>query len=161
MPDASLPNADRIHALYTAFTAHDGDRMAACYHPDATFTDPVFGTLRGPQVPAMWHMLLARSQGKLTITYSNVTLTGATGHAQWQADYVFSQTGRRVYNRIHATFTFQDGLIHTHTDRFNLWRWATMAFGPMGFFLGWTPFFRRRLRTKVRAALARFQEKQP
>jgi ketosteroid isomerase-like protein len=36
-----------IERFYAAFGRKDGDAMAACYAPDARFSDPVFGELRG------------------------------------------------------------------------------------------------------------------
>src|SRR5262249_41117213 len=40
------PNDELIRRLYTAFASHDGPAMAACYAPDAHFSDPVFVDLR-------------------------------------------------------------------------------------------------------------------
>ena len=45
-------------------------------------------------------------------------------------------TGRPVHNIIDAQFTFRDGLIVTHIDTFNLWRWSRMALGPKAVALG-------------------------
>ena len=54
------------------------------------------------------------------------------GRAHWDATYTYSATGRRVDNRIDATFAFRDGLIVRHDDRFDLWRWARQALGVQG-----------------------------
>src|SRR6478672_11208014 len=45
---AGMPedNADLIRRFYSAFAARDADTMAACYAPDARFSDPVFTDLR-------------------------------------------------------------------------------------------------------------------
>jgi hypothetical protein len=42
-----------IERLYQAFQKQDGAAMAACYHPDATFSDPVFPNLKGKEIGAM------------------------------------------------------------------------------------------------------------
>jgi ketosteroid isomerase-like protein len=46
------PNEALIRRFYTAFGARDAGAMAACYHPDVLFCDPVFGELEGAEVAA-------------------------------------------------------------------------------------------------------------
>lgn len=41
------PNAELIERFYQAFQRLDGEAMAACYAPQATFHDPAFGELVG------------------------------------------------------------------------------------------------------------------
>src|SRR5436190_2219712 len=43
------PNDALIQRFYAAFAARDGAAMAACYAPDATFSDPVFTDLKGEE----------------------------------------------------------------------------------------------------------------
>jgi hypothetical protein len=74
----------------------------------------------------------------------------ATGSAHWEPRYTFSVTGRKVHNLIDAQFTFRDGLIVTHTDSFNLWRWSRMALGPKAVVLGWTPFVQKAIKSEAR-----------
>lgn len=141
------PNEALITRFYEAFARHDGPAMAACYHPDATFSDPVFPDLRGKHPGAMWCMLTERASD-LAIRFSDVKADDTNGSAHWDADYTFATTGRWVENRIDAVFTFQDGLIRTHVDTFDFWRWSRMALGPTGVVLGWT----RALQTKIQGA---------
>jgi len=49
------PNAALIDGLYRAFRDRDAKAMAACYHPDAAFRDPIFD-LKGQEVADMWAM---------------------------------------------------------------------------------------------------------
>ena len=133
------PNAELIKSFYTAFQTRDTDSMIACYRSDIIFSDPVFGLLRGPEAASMWHMLCERGKD-LKIEFGNIQADDKTGSANWEAWYTFSKSKRRVHNIIEAKFVFQDGMIIQHTDRFNLWRWSAMALGPLGAFLGWTPF---------------------
>ena len=51
-----------IERFYAAFDRRDGDAMAACYAPDARFSDPVFGRLDAQQTGAMWEMLTSRAE---------------------------------------------------------------------------------------------------
>ncbi|MFA5862348.1 MAG: nuclear transport factor 2 family protein [Candidatus Thermoplasmatota archaeon] len=149
------PNAELVTRFYGAFQRRDADAMAACYLPDARFSDPVFQDLRGPQVPAMWRMLVGRAQD-LEVTVRDITANDTRGLAHWEATYTFGKTGRRVHNKIAASFEFQDGKIARHMDAFDLYAWTRMALGPSGVLLGWTPLVQGRVRRKAAAGLAKF-----
>ncbi|MDQ4366858.1 nuclear transport factor 2 family protein, partial [Pseudomonas aeruginosa] len=115
------PNAELIERFYQAFQRLDGEAMAACYAPQATFHDPAFGELRGREVGDMWRLLTSRARD-FRLDYANVRADENEGRAQWVAHYLFTQTGRRVENRIEARFRFAGGLIVEHRDQFDLWR---------------------------------------
>jgi hypothetical protein len=129
--------------------------MAACYAPDATFSDPVFQDLEGDEVTAMWRMLCERGTD-LEIAHGEVEAEGDRGSAHWDAEYTFSATGRWVHNSIDARFRFRHGLIEEHVDRFDLWSWARQALGPVGLLLGWTPALQRRIRAQANENLRAF-----
>jgi ketosteroid isomerase-like protein len=149
------PNEALIHRFYTAFTARDGAAMAACYHRDVAFHDPVFGDLDAKQAGAMWRMLCDRATD-LAIAVSEVRADDTTGNANWDARYSFGRSRRFVHNQISAAFRFQDGLIVGHVDHFGFWRWSRQALGTIGWLLGWTPWLRQRVRTGARDGLASF-----
>ena len=128
--------------------------MAACYQPDATFSDPVF-ELRGAEVGAMWRMLCSRAHD-LRVEASGIVVDGDDGRADWQAWYTFSSTGRPVHNIVHSRFRLADGLIASQVDAFAFWRWSRQALGPVGLMLGWTPLVRDKVRAEARASLERF-----
>jgi uncharacterized protein len=148
-------NESLIERFYAAFAAKDGDAMAACYSPSATFSDPVFLGLRGHEAGAMWRMLTGRS-GDLRIELLEHEDDGDRGSAHWMAHYTFGQTGRPVVNDVQASFHFADGLILEHTDRFGFYRWARQALGLPGLLLGWTPLLRASVRRRARAQLDEF-----
>jgi len=140
-----------IEGFYEAFNRRDGDAMAACYSPDARFSDPVFPGLKGSEPGAMWRMLTGRSEDlKVEL------LEHDAGSAHWRATYTFTQTGRQVVNDVHASFVFADGLIAEHKDDFSFWRWSRQALGAPGLLLGWTPLLRRATQRKARASLDQF-----
>jgi len=56
------PNAELITRFYSAFAKLDHASMAACYHPDAEFSDPVFPDLHGRQIGMMWKMLCLKAK---------------------------------------------------------------------------------------------------
>lgn len=148
-----MDNAGLIKSFYACFAKHDYEGMAACYHAEIEFRDPVFGILKGIQAKAMWQMLLERSKGNLKIVFSDVNVSGSTGSAHWEAFYPFSKTGRNVHNIIDATFEFKDGKIIKHHDHFNLYRWSRQAFGTTGTLLGFTPFFQNKVRNAAKKSL--------
>jgi ketosteroid isomerase-like protein len=143
-----------IERFYAAFDRRDGDAMAACYAPDATFSDPVFGRLDAGEAGAMWRMLTARATD-LRVELVEHDAGAAQGTARWIARYTFTQTGRPVVNDVRARFRFRDGLIAEHVDRFGFWRWARQALGRSGVLLGWTPQLRLRVHREARARLSR------
>lgn len=152
------PNTELIKTFYTAFQSRNADDMNACYRSDINFLDPVFGTLHGPEVTSMWQMLCARGKD-LKIEFGKIRADENTGSAHWEAWYTFSKSKRRVHNVIEATFVFQGGKFIQHTDRFNLWKWSAMALGPVGTFLGWTPFVQASIRKEARHGLNLFMQK--
>jgi ketosteroid isomerase-like protein len=154
----SHPNSAVIERFYTAFQRRDAEAMAACYAPEVVFSDPVFGELHGDEARDMWRMLVSRAQ-EFSLTFSDIAADDRSGSAHWVANYLFSQTGRRVANRIEARFVFRDGLIAEHRDRFDLWRWAGQALGMKGALLGWTPFVRNGIRAQAKRGLAAWRAK--
>jgi ketosteroid isomerase-like protein len=144
-----------IERFYAAFDACDGDAMAACYAPDARFSDPVFQDLRGEEVGAMWRMLTSRASD-LRIELEEHEAADEEGSAHWIAHYTFTATGRPVVNDVRARFRFADGRIADHVDEFSFHRWSRQALGPAGLLLGWTPLLRGKVRSNARAQLDSF-----
>lgn len=154
------PHDAIITKFYTAFANQDAVKMAACYHTDIAFSDPVFGKLYKKEVAQMWTMLLARSKNQLKISFSKVQSDEKSGSAIWVASYLFSKTNRQVVNHVQATFEFKDGLIIKHNDYFNLWKWSSQAFGLKGMLLGWTAFMQNKIRKQARQSLNSFGKNQ-
>jgi ketosteroid isomerase-like protein len=152
------PHAELIQRFYSCFQDRDAAGMAACYHRQARFFDPVFPDLDGTEVRAMWAMLCERAQD-LQVELGAVAADGRAGRAHWEAWYTFSATGRAVHNRIDARFTFEGGMILEHRDSFDLWAWAAQALGWKGRLLGWTPLVRQAIRRQAAASLAGYQAK--
>lgn len=133
--------------------------MVRHYHPQITFEDPAFGVLQGEHARNMWRMLCASQQGKdFKVEYSEIRFVNNLGEAKWEARYTFSPTGRLVHNKIRAQFNFRDGKIISHTDDFDLHRWASQAMGWKGSLIGWTGFFRKKLQKQTHKMLCRFEE---
>lgn len=148
-----------IEKFYTAFQKKDAETMVACYHEDVIFEDPAFGELKGEDAKDMWRMLVESSDDGIVIRHHSVEANENSGAAKWEADYPFSKTGRMVYNKISAKFKFKDGLIIDHRDDFNFWKWTRMALGPAGFFLGYTGFMKKKVRSTAKDALAKYSAK--
>jgi ketosteroid isomerase-like protein len=146
-----------IQRFYAAFDRKDGDTMAACYAPDARFSDPVFGELRGPEPGAMWRMLTGQARDlRIELVEHAGDPAAGTGTARWIARYTFTQTGRPVTNYVRARFRFASGLIAEHDDVFSFPTWARQALGTPGLLLGWTPPLRASVRRRARGNLERF-----
>jgi len=152
-----MDNRTTIDYFYTAFANGDAERMAGCYHENAEFTDPAFGTLKGENVKNMWRMLLSRN-ADIKISHDNVHANDNSGSANWQAEYTFTPTGRKVINKISSQFLFQDGKIIKQTDSFDIWKWSRQAFGWKGFLLGWTSFMKKKIQMQANKSLRAFKK---
>lgn len=153
-------NEETIRRLYDGLDRADGEAMAACYAPDATFSDPVFPDLEGSEVGDMWRMLTERSTD-LSVELAEHSAGPDTGDAHWIATYTF-RTGRSVVNDVRAELRFTaDGRISTHRDTFDVWKWSRQALGPIGIALGWSPIVRNKIRTEAADGLAEFQSAKP
>lgn len=151
-------NEATIHKFYTAFQQLDYVTMQSCYHPEAVFSDPVFGLLDVHETKAMWEMLCTRAKD-FSLTYGNIQLLDDeyTTTAR-KAIYTFSQTGRKVENQIKAYMRFRDGYIIEHSDAFSIYGWSKQAFGITGWLLGWSGYFHKKLQLKAKIGLKRFME---
>lgn len=147
-------NRETLERFFRAFSARDGETMAACYHADARFTDPVF-TLHGGDVGAMWRMLCQRGKD-LRVESSAIQCRDDQGTATWHAWYTFSSTGRPVHNMVQSTFRMETGLIREQTDHFAFWRWSRQALGLSGVLLGWSPLLRNKVRASAASSLKQF-----
>lgn len=148
-----MENEKIIERFYRAFADGDVEKMIECYHERIEFADPAFGTLKGADAKNMWRMLIENGKGNIKINFENVRADGEKGSADWTARYVFSRTGRDVFNRIHAEFDFEDGKIIRHIDRFDVWKWSRQALGLPGLLLGWSPFLKNKIRRNAIHAL--------
>ncbi|NRR90792.1 nuclear transport factor 2 family protein [Winogradskyella undariae] len=143
-----------LETFYTALNNCDGPTMASCYHDDVVFKDPTFGILEGERAKAMWLMLCGSQNGdNFSVEFSKIETTENNGSAHWEAKYVFSKTGRKVHNKVDASFEFKDGLIIKHTDEFNLHKWAKQAMGIKGLLFGGMKFFKNKVQVQTNSAL--------
>jgi hypothetical protein len=159
-------NKETLTRFYTAFAALDADTMASCYSEQASFEDPAFSLKGKREIAGMWHMLcaatLAKNRENWRLEFSDVRTDDTSGHVHWEAHYRFSVSNRPVHNIIEADFTFTpEGLIASHTDRFDFWRWSRQALGLGGWVLGWAPFFQKQVRLQTHAALLKHLAKMP
>jgi hypothetical protein len=148
-----------IASFYEALGRRDAATMGACYAPEATFTDPAFGTLDAEGAKAMWRMLCDRGQD-LHVVARGIEADERQGRAHWTATYSYGPTRRRVVNEIDAAFTFRHGLIVEHVDRFSLRKWAQQALGVSGQVLGFTPLLAPLVRKQATAALDAYRRRE-
>ncbi len=147
-------NIETINSFYSAFSKLDAGGMNARYSNDIVFSDPVFGMLEGEEVRKMWKMLCRNAVG-FNLEFGNITDKGDGYYTcDWTASYTFSATGNRVVNKARAYMQLENGLIIGHSDAFRFYKWARQAFGIKGWMFGWTTFFQRRVRARVRKMLA-------
>ena len=151
-------NEQLIHHFYTCFKNKDFKGMQDCYADDAIFSDAVFKNLNAEEVKAMWQMLITKGKD-LRLEFTVISSTENTAKAHWDAYYTFSATGKKVINRIDATFEIENGKIVKHTDNFNFYTWAKQAFGLTGMLLGWTSFLNKKVSAQAMKNLENFMHK--
>lgn len=144
-----------VDRFYGAFARRDGAAMAACYAPDARFSDPVFPGLDGKRAGAMWQMLCERG-ADLVVKHTVVSAEGDRAVVRWDADYTFSATGKKVHNEITATIDVKGDQIVSHTDDFDFWKWSRQALGASGWLLGWSGFLQNKVRSGAGEQLDRW-----
>ena len=149
-----MTGAEIINKFYSSFHRHDAEAMAALYAPNAVFTDDVFGELHGQEPGNMWRMLLKGTD--VQVVWRNVVADDQHGTAEWEATYTFTKTGRKVVNRVAASFIFDNGQIVRHTDVFDFWKWSRQALGVSGWLLGWSPVLKNAVRKQALDGLRRF-----
>jgi len=149
------PNQEKLKQFYSAFNEKHAEAMAAFYHPDAVFNDPVFQNLKGAEIGMMWKMLCLQSTS-LEIRAENIQADEESGQADWTASYAFGKSHRKVHNRIHAEFKFKNGQIIQHIDHFDFWKWSRMALGPLGFLMGWNSVVKVNIQKQARVNLTKF-----
>ncbi|WP_221391751.1 nuclear transport factor 2 family protein [Dyadobacter sp. NIV53] len=151
-------NEQLITKFYTSFQNKDYKGMQDCYADQAKFSDAAFVNLDGKQVRSMWEMLIKNGKD-LKLTFGNISGDAAGGKAEWTAVYTFSRTGNKVTNNINARFEIENGKIVKHTDSFPFYIWAKQAFGFTGLLIGWTTFFKNKVRATAMENLAKFMQK--
>ncbi len=152
------PNQEKLERFYSAFNEKNADVMAGCYHSEAIFDDPVFQNLQGHEIGMMWKMLCLQSSS-LEIVAENIHADDESGRADWSAKYEYGKTRRKVHNKIHAEFKFEDGAIIKHTDHFDFWKWSRMALGPLGLLMGWNSIVKLNIQKQARSNLTKFKTK--
>ncbi|MBC7383273.1 MAG: nuclear transport factor 2 family protein [Bacteroidia bacterium] len=156
-----MNNSELITKFYQSFSKGDAEGMVNCYHENIRFEDPAFGVLNGNDAKYMWHLLVERSKGEIKVSFSDVKADDKSGSAQWEAEYNFKQTGRKVLNKIDAQFEFKEGKIIKHTDNFDLWKWSQQAFGWKGYLFGWSEFMKQKIRQKTMGLLKQYIQTHP
>jgi hypothetical protein len=146
-----------ITTFYSKFQQRDWKGMLECYNEEVFFYDPVFESLEGRKVRAMWEMLLS-VPGDLQLTFGQVEGAEGYGSCEWTATYTFTPTGRKVINKVKAYFFIADGKIAEHHDDFSLWRWCAQALGIRGMVLGWTSKVQQLVKWKARTNLEKFMQ---
>ncbi|HEY5634196.1 MAG TPA: nuclear transport factor 2 family protein [Burkholderiaceae bacterium] len=141
-----------VRRYFDALARLDGEAMAACLHPLASYTDPVFPDLRGDEVGWRWRALTGGATD-MHLAYDILFGDERKAQVQWQASYRFAASGRKVSNRVLTTLTFWDGKIVRQTDEYDFRRWARASLGAPGWLLGWLPALQRAAQRRARSQL--------
>ncbi len=149
------------HAFYSAFKDLDDVGMNATYSYTVLFSDSAFGELDADRVRAMWSMLCGSQKSTdFRLNFEVLEESESKAIVHWEAFYTFSQTGRKVHNKIRAELSLEGGEIVEHSDSFNLYSWSKQALGFQGLLIGWSPFFKKKLQVHTNRMFDRWIAKQ-
>ena len=151
-----MRNHKLLEKFYAAFKNGDAKTMSDCYHQDVEFEDPAFGLIGNGKPAKMWEMLLSSKEAAPQVTFTIIAADENTGQAEWTAEYFFGPDKRKVINNVKANFVFEDGIIISHKDNFNFWKWSQQAIGPIGYIMGWTPFMKSKVQNMANQRLNKF-----
>ncbi len=121
-------NRATLERAFTAMGRRDSATMVAAYAPDATFNDPVFGSLSGSSVRTMWTKRLAQYPD-FAATIDALDATDKGGTVRWTARYTSPTTQQQVVVETTSEITMRDGRIVRQNDTFDFALWAKQAEG--------------------------------
>lgn len=149
-----------IHELFDALNNRDYKRMWKCYEPEAGFYDPAYEDLNYEEIKAMWHQICKRQTDLEAIITKVKQIDDDIITYRWRAEYTHAQYGSEMVNKIKGTVTLSErGLILNQTEKYNLWKWFSMATGFVGTYFGWMPNMHKSLRASVNKSLHGFMRK--
>ncbi len=134
--------------FYDAFSAANIDVLKQLYDKKLIFNDNIFVNLDYNETISMWSSLLVGNKN-MSIKYEIKKYSEKYVEVEWIADYLFTSTNRNVKNIILAKMEIDQGKIINHTDNFDFYKWSQMAFGITGVLIGWTSFFKNKVRTEA------------
>lgn len=142
------PNELLLTKFFEYLNAHNLERIASCYHEEATFHDIAFNLKGKKQIYAMWDMICSVNKDNIPsdikVHIERLSANDATGSAVVLESYTYRDNNKKVHNKINSTFEFRDGLIYKQNDDCDPVSWANQAFGGIrGFIAGHIEFVRR------------------
>lgn len=134
--------------FYDAFSVANIDVLKQLYDKKLIFNDNIFVNLDYNETISMWSSLLVGNKN-MSIKYEIKKYSEKYVEVEWIADYLFTSTNRNVKNIILAKMEIDQGKIINHKDNFDFYKWSQMAFGITGVLIGWTSFFKNKVRTEA------------
>ena len=141
-----------IHFL-DSFSKRDFEEMNRMYSDDIVFFDPKVGLLREGIAKKLWKY-----------QYENVNNFSFSFGEVIQVDeeyytceniilYRHPQTKRKIKDKRKSYFRMENGKIVEQSDAFKFYAWNRQAFGIMGWVLGWSTFFQKRVKNNILSSL--------
>ncbi|WP_051378985.1 nuclear transport factor 2 family protein [Derxia gummosa] len=150
------PNAKLLDQFFSTLALGEATTAGLFYDESARVDIPAIG-LRGlsaAEARLLWRVALNDARD-LHVQYAVTSADDSGGEVVWIARYTWQPTGRIVTQRLRGRFRIKGARIVEEVEQFSLWGCAQMAFGTRGWFGGWNPFLRSRIRRLVRERLAR------
>ncbi len=152
-----------IRRFLDALGRHDGAALSGCYHPAATFSDPIHPDVRNGRIDALWQYRLARLD---TVETEILSMSGDDRKARMRWTARWRRRGGGRSRRVHrltleSTFTFWDERIARQVDAFAPWAYLRQTCGVQGLLTGWWPGALPGQQARAADALDRFIMERP
>lgn len=142
-----------VDRFFEALRRADVSVIDNCYHPQISYSDPLFEDLRGTRVALRWRMLLTQATS-FSLEHSLVFADERKAQVQWTANYLLN--GRSVRIPMLSTLAIWDDLIVRQVDEYDLWKYCRQTHGLTGTLLGGLQFFQKIIKRRARNELERF-----
>lgn len=152
---SSVPVVDRF---FEALRRADDAVINACYHPQISYSDPLFEDLRGARVALRWRLLLREAQS-FSLEHELVFADERKVQVQWTVDYALK--GKKIRLPILSTLAIWDNLIVRQVDEYEFWQYSRQAQGFAGLLLGGIEPFQQLVKRRARSDLERFATAAP
>ena len=144
--------------FFEALRRADTNVIDSCYHPQISYSDPLFEDLRGARVALRWRMLLKQADS-FSLEHSLVFADERKAQVQWTANYRLK--GRAISIPMLSTLAIWDDLIVRQVDEYDFWQYCRQAQGVAGVLLGGLEPYQKTIKRRARRELERFATSAP
>jgi limonene-1,2-epoxide hydrolase len=140
-----------VKEFYKALDSGDYRTVNEFYHKNAHYKDEIFD-FKGLEIHALWYTATLPDM-ELSAELESIREEEDAIYTEWVMSYTLDIIKRRIRLKEKGKFTFQEGKIIEHTDKYDFWTWCIQAFGIIGRALGWSNWLQNRVRSQAKKSV--------